>query len=129
MKLISDSSMLPFHLSFWARDRQRGPRFTVEEMVERITSRNAKAFGLNDRGVLREGLRADINVIDYDRLALEAPLIVHDLPAGGSRLNQATRGFLATLVNGVVTRLKDIETGERPGRLVRRGRAAARLAA
>jgi N-acyl-D-aspartate/D-glutamate deacylase len=125
VKLISDASMLPFHLSFWARDRTRGPRFSVEAMVARITSRNARAFGMKDRGELRPGLRADINVIDFDRLALRQPVVAHDLPAGGARLDQVTTGFVATLVNGVVTRERDTDTGARPGRLVRDALAAA----
>ncbi|RVT94175.1 N-acyl-D-amino-acid deacylase family protein [Sphingomonas crocodyli] len=119
MKLISDASMLPFHLSFWARDRKRGPRFTVEEMVARITGRNARAFGLSDRGLLREGLRADVNVIDFDGLQLHHPVIAHDLPAGGTRLNQVTTGFLATILAGTVTRRNDSDTGARTGRLLR----------
>jgi N-acyl-D-aspartate/D-glutamate deacylase len=119
MKLISDTSMLPLHLSFWARDRQRGPRFTVEEMVARITARNADAFGLTDRGILREGLRADVNVIDFAKLTVGHPTIARDLPAGGTRLNQATTGFVATLLAGTITRRGDEDTGARPGRLLR----------
>jgi len=119
VKLIVDSSMLPFHLTFWTRDRTRGPVFPVEKMVERITGRNARAFGLNDRGVLAPGKRADVNIIDFDALGLSQPVIKHDFPAGGARYDQVSRGILATLLNGVVTRENDSDTGERPGRLLR----------
>ena len=121
MKLISDASMLPFHLSFWARDRKRGPRLRLEDMVARITSRNARSVGLDDRGLLKVGLKADVNVIDFERLSLEAPAIVHDLPAGGARLNQSTNGFLATILSGAISRRDDLDTGARPGRLMRAG--------
>jgi N-acyl-D-aspartate/D-glutamate deacylase len=119
VKLIADTSMLPFHLSFWARDRTRGPTLPVEKMVQRITGKNAKAFGLDDRGALALGKRADINIIDFDRLQLQPPRMKHDLPAGGARLDQVSTGFIATLLNGVVTRENDTDTGERPGRLIR----------
>jgi N-acyl-D-aspartate/D-glutamate deacylase len=119
VKLITDSSMLPYHLTFWARDRTRGPKFQLEQMVERITGRNAAAYGLNDRGVLAVGKRADINVIDFDRMQLDAPVLAHDLPAGGARFHQSSTGFLATLLNGVITRENDTDTGARPGRLIR----------
>ncbi|WP_174291085.1 N-acyl-D-amino-acid deacylase family protein [Sphingomonas bacterium] len=125
MKLISDASMLPFHLSFWARDRKRGPRLRLEDMVARITGLNARCFGLDDRGLLKTGLKADVNVIDFDGMALGAPKITHDLPAGGARLNQATSGFLATVLSGTVSRRNDQDTGERPGRLMRDGQPRA----
>jgi N-acyl-D-aspartate/D-glutamate deacylase len=119
VKLISDSSMMPFHLTFWARDRRRGPKFALEQMVARITGRNARAYGLADRGELTPGKRADVNIIDFERLQLEPPTMKHDLPSGGARLDQGSRGFVATLLNGVVTRENDADTGERPGRLIR----------
>jgi N-acyl-D-amino-acid deacylase len=119
VKLISDSSMMPYHLSFWARDRTRGPKYSLEKMVQRITGRNAVAFGLHDRGFLEVGKRADINVINFDRLQLDSPSVKHDFPAGGMRLDQSSSGFIATLLNGIVTRENDADTGERPGRLIR----------
>jgi N-acyl-D-amino-acid deacylase len=119
VRLISDSSMMPYHLSFWARDRKRGPKYPLAKMVERITGRNALAFGLTDRGFLEIGKRADINVIDFDRLQLDQPSMKHDFPAGGARLDQSSSGFIATLLNGVVTRENDTDTGARPGRLIR----------
>ncbi|WP_157220355.1 N-acyl-D-amino-acid deacylase family protein [Flavisphingomonas formosensis] len=119
VRLIADASLLPMHLSFWARDRKRGPKFSLESMVERITRRNARAFGMHDRGELTLGKRADVNVIDFDRLNVRLPTMRHDLPAGGARLCQETTGFVATLQNGVVTRERDADMGERPGRLIR----------
>jgi N-acyl-D-aspartate/D-glutamate deacylase len=119
MKFICDASMAAWHLTFWARDRKRGPIFPVEEMVAKITRHNAQAMGLTDRGVLAVGKRADINVIDFDAMKLHKPQMVHDLPAGGGRFLQTTTGFVATLLNGEVTRAHDADTGARPGRLIR----------
>jgi len=119
VRLIADASLLPMHLSFWARDRKRGPKFSLEAMVERITRRNARAFGMHDRGELAPGKRADVNVIDFDRLNVRLPMMRHDLPAGGARLCQETTGFVATVQSGVVTRERDADMGERPGRLIR----------
>jgi N-acyl-D-aspartate/D-glutamate deacylase len=94
-------------------------------VVHRQTWRNARLFGLADRGALRPGLRADLNLIDFERLAL-GPLALHrDLPAGGARLLQPARGYVGTWVNGVRTRRADRDTGARPGRLVRGARAGA----
>jgi N-acyl-D-aspartate/D-glutamate deacylase len=87
-----------------------------------MTGANASLYGLADRGLIAEGMRADINIIDFANLALEMPGIVKDLPAGGPRMLQKSRGYLATMVNGTVTRRNDAETGTRPGRLVRAGR-------
>ena len=119
MRLICDATMAPYHLTFWARDRSRGPKFSVEAMVAKITGDNARAYGLGDRGELAVGKRADINVIDFDAMTLGAPEMVYDLPAGGARFQQSTSGFLATLVAGEVTRADDTDTGARPGRLIR----------
>jgi len=119
MRLISDASMLPYHLSYWARDRVRGPKLPVEAMVRRITKANADAFGLGDRGELAVGKRADVNLIDFARLRLGRPEMVFDLPAGGGRLQQGTDGIRMTIVNGVPTREDEQDTGARPGRLIR----------
>ena len=80
---------------------------------------NAAAIGLNDRGLLRPGYKADINVIDYDGLRLHAPEVVYDLPSGGRRLIQKTEGYAATIVSGVPVQRDGVETGMLPGRLVR----------
>jgi N-acyl-D-amino-acid deacylase len=117
--LICDASMPTTQLTYWARDRQRGERIPLEFLVAKQTARNAKLYGLTDRGTLAPGLRADINVIDFDNLSVAPPKAFHDLPAGGTRLIQPIVGYLATMVNGVVTRRHDADTGARPGRLVR----------
>jgi N-acyl-D-aspartate/D-glutamate deacylase len=119
VNLICDVSMMPFHLSFWSRDRKRGPTLPVEKMVAKITADNAKAYGLTDRGVLAVGKRADINVMNYDLLSLTMPLMVHDLPSGGARRDQRTTGFIATVLNGTLTRENDQDTRERPRRVIR----------
>jgi N-acyl-D-aspartate/D-glutamate deacylase len=117
--LICDASMPTYLLTHWARDRHRGPRFSLEYMVRKQTRDTATLFGLSDRGVIDIGKRADINVIDMDALNLGVPQMVYDLPAGGRRLVQGARGYDATVVNGVVTRRHGVDTGARPGRLVR----------
>ena len=87
--------------------------------VEALTRRTARVVGLHDRGVLAPGYRADINIIDFDRLRLGSPYIVRDLPTGGRRLMQRADGYLATIVGGVVTYRNGQPTGALPGRLVR----------
>ena len=119
MKMICDASMPTFMLSFWGRDRTRGPTLPLEHLVRKLSLKNAELYGLNDRGAIAPGKRADINVIDFDRLALHMPRMVHDLPKGSPRLLQGSTGYLATMVGGVVTRRNDAETGARPGRLIR----------
>jgi N-acyl-D-aspartate/D-glutamate deacylase len=119
VSVIFDAVAPTFLLTHWVRDRQRGPRLPLERVVHRQTQRNAQLFGLHDRGSLEVGKRADVNVIDMARLSL-GPLALHrDLPAGGARLLQPARGYVATYVNGVRTRDFDRDTGARPGRLVR----------
>ena len=117
--LICDASMPSTQLTFWTRDRRRGEQIPLEFLVAKQTSRNAALYGFADRGTLAPGLRADINVIDLEGLSVSPPRAFHDLPAGGTRLIQPVRGYLATMVNGVVTRRHDADTGARPGRLVR----------
>lgn len=119
VKLITDPALPTFQLAFWTRDRTRGERLPIEMAVNKLSAIGAELYGLSDRGILAPGMRADINVIDTDRLDLSAPHMAHDLPGGAARLLQASQGYLATLVAGVATRLNDAETGERPGRLVR----------
>ena len=115
---ISDGSTPTFMLTHWARDRKRG-LLPLEFVVKKQTSDTARLYGLNDRGVLAPGYRADINVIDHAELALEAPEMVHDLPAGGGRFIQKARGYRATLVAGEVVMQDGEDTGARPGRLIR----------
>ncbi len=122
--VLCDASALTYGLTHWTRDRADG-RFPVEWMVRRITRDNARAIGLGDRGVLAPGYRADINLIDYDRLRLHAPEVVYDLPAGGRRLMQRAEGYVATLVAGHPVRRDGAPTGALPGRLVRGPRVGA----
>lgn len=117
--LICDSSVPTFMLTHWVRDRSRGPRLPLEKVVKRQTSETADFFGLTDRGRLQPGLKADINVIDYENLRLHPPELVHDLPAGGKRLVQRVDGYDAIVVSGVPIFEHGQETGARPGRLVR----------
>ena len=115
---ITDASFPTWLLTHWGRDRESGKQ-PVEELVRRYTSDPASAVGLDDRGLLRAGMKADINVIDFDALALEKPYVVEDLPAGGKRLLQKARGYKATVVSGEITYLDGEHTGALPGRLVR----------
>jgi N-acyl-D-aspartate/D-glutamate deacylase len=117
---ICDASMPTYLLTHWGRDRVRGPRLAVPDLIRRLTSQPADLYGLADRGRIAPGLRADLNVIDFDRLSLAMPAAVHDLPAGGTRLLQPATGYDATIVRGVVTRRHGHDTGARPGRLLRR---------
>jgi len=119
MKMICDASMPTFMLSFWARDRTRGPTLPLEHIVKKLSLKNAELYGMNDRGQIAPGKRADINVIDFEKLSLHMPHIAHDLPKGSPRMLQGSTGYIATMVDGVVTRRNDEETGARPGRLVR----------
>jgi len=119
---IVDASVPSFMLSHWGRDRSRGPGLPLPQLVKMQTSETADFFGFGDRGRLRPGLRADINLIDFDRLQLRQPEVVHDLPAGGRRLVQRVDGYQATLVDGTPVFENGEDTGARPGRLVRAGR-------
>ncbi|MBW6399714.1 amidohydrolase family protein [Roseomonas sp. HJA6] len=115
---ISDGSFPTFLLAYWARDAKEQV-FALPEIVRRLTSDTARAAGLSDRGLLRPGLRADVNVFDLAALGLDAPRMVADLPAGGRRLLQRARGYAATIVAGTVTYRDGEATGALPGRLVR----------
>ena len=116
--LISDASFPTYALSHWGRDRDHD-RFPVAWLVEQLTSRTARAVGLRDRGIVAPGLRADLNVIDFDRLQCERPAMAYDLPAGGKRLLQSARGYHATIVAGQVIARDGKPTGALPGHLVR----------
>jgi N-acyl-D-aspartate/D-glutamate deacylase len=121
MKVMCDASQPTFQIAFWSRDRVRGPRLPLELLVHKLSGSGAALYGLQDRGTLEIGKRADINVIDYDRLGLQWPRMVHDLPSGSPRMLQGSTGYLATLVAGTITRRDDTDTGARPGRLLRAG--------
>ena len=123
---ILDAGFPTWLLTYWGR--QRG-RFPVEELVRRLTSDTASAAGLGDRGVIAVGKKADLNVIDYEKLAFGRPYVAYDLPAGGKRLLQKANGYAATIVSGVVTYRNGTATGVLPGRVVRGQRQALLLAA
>ncbi|MEP6624529.1 MAG: amidohydrolase family protein, partial [Acidimicrobiia bacterium] len=122
VKLICDGSSPSTQLTHWTRDRVRGETIPLEYMVGQQTGRTAELYGFTDRGTIAVGQRADLNVIDLDRLVVRRPVLHADLPAGGQRYLQPVEGYIATMVAGVQTREQDRDTGARPGRLVRGGR-------
>jgi N-acyl-D-aspartate/D-glutamate deacylase len=122
---IVDAGVPTFMLTHWSRDRSRGPKLPVEMMVKRQTSETADFFGLSDRGRLAPGLRADVNLIDYARLQVQKPELVHDMPANGRRFVQKVDGYEATFVAGTQIFERGEHTGALPGRLVRDGQIGA----
>ena len=124
--MICDASYPTFVLAHWARDRASG-RLPVAEAVRQLTSVPARVAGLADRGRIAVGYKADLNVIDHDRLTLHRPVIAHDLPAGGRRLDQTADGYVATLVSGEVIAENGVPTSARPGKLIRGRRPAPAL--
>jgi N-acyl-D-amino-acid deacylase len=126
---IVDAGVPTFMLMHWGRDRLRGPRLPLEHLVKRQTSETADFFGFSDRGRLAAGLRADINLIDFDGLQVQKPELVHDMPAGGRRFVQRVQGYEATFVAGEQIFERGEHTGAMPGRLVRAGRDVGTLVA
>lgn len=120
---LCDASLPTFMLQYWARDRKAG-RLDVEEVVRGLTHVPAQTIGLNDRGLVRPGFKADLNVIDFERLRLGPPRVTYDLPAEGRRMIQSANGYAATIVSGQVVARGDQPTGALPGRLVRGARGA-----
>ena len=118
VNFISDCSVSTFHLTHWGRDR-KGGRLPLELLVHKLSGANADLYGFADRGSVELGKRADLNVIDLEGLSIHAPELRYDLPTGVSRIMQPAEGYLATLVNGAVTRRNDTDTGERSGQLIR----------
>ena len=121
--IISDASYPTYLLAHWGRDRPRG-RFDLGFLVKRQTADTAAAVGLTDRGMLAPGMKADVNIIDFDRLRVERPVMAFDLPAGGKRLLQRAQGYAATIVSGEIVYRNGEATGALPGKLVRGGRSA-----
>lgn len=113
---LCDASTTTTMLSLWARDRTRGPKLSLPNVVEMLSRRNARHMGLSDRGVIAPGMKADINLVDLDRLALPLPEIVRDLPEGGARMVQTSRGYIATLVAGQAVIEDGRISNARPGR-------------
>jgi N-acyl-D-amino-acid deacylase len=116
--MICDASYSTYFLAHWARDRKSG-RFTVPDAVRELTSVPARIAGLGDRGRIAVGYKADLNVIDHAALRLHKPVIIHDLPAGGRRLDQTADGYAATIVSGQLIAENGVPTEARPGKLVR----------
>ena len=119
--VICDASLNTSMLSHWVRDRTRGPRLKLEQVVKHMTSETAAFYGFADRGRLQPGMKADVNVIDFDGLLLHSPKMIFDLPAGGRRLVQHVDGYDMTICSGTPIFEKGEETGARPGKLVRSG--------
>lgn len=120
--VLCDSSAMTTMLTHWTRDRARGEKLALPWAIRRLTRDSALAIGLGDRGVVAAGYKADLNVIDYDRLRLHTPEVVYDLPSGGRRLVQRADGYTATIVSGVPVYRDGEATGALPGRLVRGAR-------
>jgi N-acyl-D-aspartate/D-glutamate deacylase len=122
--VLVDASVPTYMLSYFTRDRVRGPKMSLEFVVHKLTQDSARVYGLYDRGVIAPGYKADFNLIDYDALKLHAPEIVYDLPAGGKRLVQKASGYRATIKSGVCTYENDEPTDAMPGRLIRGSQGA-----
>ena len=120
--VLVDASVPTYMLTYFTRDRQRGPKMTPEFIVHKMTRDTAELYGLEDRGLVKAGFKADFNVIDYENLTLLKPEMVYDLPGGGKRLVQSANGYKATICSGVVTYRDGEHTGQLPGRLIRGGK-------
>jgi N-acyl-D-aspartate/D-glutamate deacylase len=125
--LISDGSFPTYLLTHWGRDRTRGELLPVPWLIKRQTADTARLVGLHDRGVLAPGYKADVNLIEWDALAISAPRIAYDLPTGGKRLLQSARGYRSTIVSGEVAFVDGESTGSRTGHLVRGAQAGPSL--
>jgi N-acyl-D-aspartate/D-glutamate deacylase len=119
VRVICDGGTPTFMLTHWTRDRTRGPKMPLEYVIHRQTRQTAELYGLGDRGLLAPGMRADVNVIDYEALTFGKPRMAWDLPGGAPRLVQKASGYRHTFCAGVETVTNDEFTGELPGRLVR----------
>ena len=122
--LICDASLPTFMLTHWSRDRSRGPKIPVELAVRRMTRDTAQLYGLLDRGLVKPGYKADLNVIDFDGLRLRRPEMAYDLPGGARRLLQRVDGYDYKILSGEVVMEDMVATGPTPGRLIRGGKPA-----
>ena len=116
---ISDASFPTTLIQHWGRDRKRGKKIPLEKLISMQTLETSRLLGISDRGVLKEGYKADINVIDFDNLTLHEPEVLHDLPAGGRRLVQKASGYEYTIVSGQIAFKNGEATGALNGRLIR----------
>ena len=117
--VICDVSMPTFMLTHWVRDRKRGERVPLEWMVRKQTSETASLYGLNDRGLIKAGYKADINIIDFENLKILSPRMVYDLPTDARRLIQKAEGYRMTICSGEIIFENGKETGALPGKLIR----------
>jgi len=122
--MICDAAYTTYFLTYWVRDARGEKKIELPYAIRKLTYEPAFAVGLKDRGLVRPGYKADLNIIDMERLHLYAPRVAYDLPSGGRRLTQRADGYEATIVSGVVTYRNGRATGSLPGRLVRGGRDA-----
>ena len=116
---ISDASFPTTLIQHWGRDRKRGKKIPLEKLISMQTLETSRLLGITDRGVLREGYKADINVIDFENLTLHEPEVLYDLPAGGRRLVQKASGYEYTIVSGQIAFKNGEATGALNGRLIR----------
>ncbi len=116
---LCDASFPTTVIQHWGRDRKRGDKLPLEQLIAMQTSQTAERLGLKDRGILGVGYKTDINVIDFDKLTLHEPTVVNDLPAGGRRLVQHATGYEYTLVGGKIAFREGVPTGELNGKLIR----------
>ena len=123
--VLVDASVPTYMLSYFTRDRSRGPKMSLEFVVHKLTQDSATVYGMTDRGVIKPGYKADFNVIDYDSLQLHKPFMAYDLPASGKRLVQKADGYKMTIKAGEVTYLDGEHTGALPGKLLRGGQKLA----
>ena len=126
--VLCDASIPTQMLSYYVRDRERGHRLKLEEVVKMQTFDTARCVGLEDRGTLEVGMKADLNLIDFETLQLESPQIIYDLPAGGRRMFQGASGYIATIVNGEIIMENGKHTGAVPGALIRGAQPAPKAA-
>ena len=117
--LICDASMPTTNLSHWARDREAGKKLPLEMLIRKQTKDTAETFGLFDRGEIKSGMLADINIIDFEQLNVSHPKMIHDLPLGGRRLVQDATGYVATIKSGEIISENGKATGALPGNLIR----------
>ncbi|MFK7733761.1 MAG: amidohydrolase family protein, partial [Pseudomonadales bacterium] len=116
---VCEVSFLTALILHWGRDRERGNKIPLEQLISMQTKETAELVGLYDRGVLQPGYKADINIINFDELTLHEPYVTNDLPAGGRRLVQKASGYEATFVSGKLAFQEGEPTGELNGRLIR----------
>jgi N-acyl-D-aspartate/D-glutamate deacylase len=123
---ICDTSANIYLLTKWVREKKA---FDLAQGIHMLTQQPAQLYSFDDRGLLARGMKADINVIDFEQLNLQTPHIVHDLPAGGKRFLQNASGIIATIVSGQIIYRNGEATGALPGKLVRGRQTDPRIAA